>query len=320
MFKSSVSFVFALAVLAFVAGFAVTVKDGNEPSESEKLDTANEAISDLAVQNEALRDKIHFVADQLEILTDRQKHVAESDQDRRETFEKFAAARRSQLSEIEEGHAEVAGQLERLVDGQKQYAERTGEKLGVLAERFDFGDARIREIADAQEDFAALGEKIRNSPGFKKVATVDLGSVGKALSGRIELAMKSRRALSGEQKETLNRLKQRRAQLKRLTSEQERRSNAPRKKAPDEAEQDSSTDYRAEIARLEREIDELEVEPTVSTNDNHRALQLILARAGEEYAVVFTYEESEDSVMDLTSRVTRMIRQLPDDDPILSDR
>jgi len=204
IFKSSVSFVFALAVLAFVAAFSATIRNDGEPSESDKLDVANEAISGLVEQNVEMHEKVQYFASQLEILADRQNETVKLNRGRWEEVEEFSESHRAQLANIEKNQAEFGEGLEKLAEGQKELVERAEEKLDVLAERFDFGDARMREIAAAQEDFAELGEKIRTSTAFKKVARVDLDDIGRALSNRIDMAMKSRQKLTADEKKKLN--------------------------------------------------------------------------------------------------------------------
>ncbi len=331
MFKSSFSFLFALAVLAFAIGFAAMVRDGGEPSESEKLDSANEAIHSLTARNDELLEKMRYFSSQLEALADRQKDSVELLERTRDEWKGDAELQEATLGKIGKNQAELEERIERLSDGQEKYAGRWEEKLDVLAERFDFGDARMREIADAQEDFAALGEKIRNASTFKKVGTVDLDDIGRALSDRIETAMKNRQNLSEVQKRKLNLLKMRRSQMQRLVYDHESDPvGRPKKRELDDEEQRLADSYEKEIIELENEIGDLEIKTPSSFDGSERALQLVLEKAEKEYTVVFNqgfhgrdqrvlYHDPEISVIDLTSKIIQMIRQLPDDDPILSD-
>lgn len=327
MFRSSFAFLFALAVLAFAIGFAAMLREDAGPGISERLDSANAAIADLTEKNDELSEKVRYFSSQLERLADLQKASAESSDKNWDTVREFAKAQ-------EKTQAEIAEQVQRLSTGQKNHAERAEEKLDVLAERFDFGDARMREIADAQEDFAELGEKIRSSSIFKKVGTVDLDDIGRALSQRIEVAMKNRQELTEEQKQKLNLLKQRRSQLQRLTYDPRNppdpSTGRSKRRELDEAEELLATAYEKEIIELESEVGGLEIKSPSSFDGSDRALQLVLAKAEEEYSLVINkgfhgrhervlYHDPEISVTDLTSKIVQMIHQLPDDDPILSD-
>jgi len=334
IFKSSVSFVFALAVLAFVAAFSATIRNDGEPSESDKLDVANEAISGLVEQNVEMHEKVQYFASQLEILADRQNETVKLNRGRWEEVEEFSESHRAQLANIEKNQAEFGEGLEKLAEGQKELVERAEEKLDVLAERFDFGDARMREIAAAQEDFAELGEKIRTSTAFKKVARVDLDDIGRALSNRIDMAMKSRQKLTADEKKKLNLLTKRRSQLQRLIYDSESntqpQTERPEKKMLNEAEQILAKNYENEIAELESAVSGLEIKTSSSFDGRERELQLVLAKVEEEYTVIFNqrfqgsdqrvlYHDPEFPVIDLTPEIIQMIQGLEDDDPILAE-